>query len=124
MPYVRIIKEIPQPFERELAIGRTIHKITMPEVTDSGFYRQTTSYNAFAHGGVRSGRKAPCHAPGRLFYCHSDRLEHWLREQQRIAGDPILADLDERLRPAVEHASIWAFYEHVGWDYKAKRWVK
>lgn len=118
----RIFTEIPLTHKLEQKIGHTVHRVAFPERCTKGWYVAVISLSAFAHGG-RGKRRAPCWAPDRLYYLQQSE-ETWLKQQERYAADPILAKLDERLRPTIEHASLWDFYRAVGWDWKRRRWVK
>ena len=109
---------------------RIIHKVLLPEVSDKGFYRTIGSLNAFNSGDKKNStaleksrhRSACCWGPGVLYYYA--RENEWEREQERIANDPILADLDERQMETIHHGSLWNFYQHIGFDYKRRRYVK
>ena len=108
---------------------RIIHKVLLPEVSDKGFYRTIGSLNAFNEGDRKNStalekeryRSACCWGPGVLYYY--EREEEWERAQERKANHPILCVLDERCMPTIHHDSLWSFYQHIGFDYKRRRYV-
>jgi hypothetical protein len=108
-----------------------VHMVTVPDFRDPGFYRSTMSYSAFFHGhrndrnnfwalhprtakanGFKS--KKPTHK----FWYHMIPREEW---EDNIKRE--FYKLDKAL-PIVEHASIWDFYKHIGFDYKTGKWSK
>jgi hypothetical protein len=130
MPYTWIAKGLPRgEAPGDCARKRQIHKFTMPELGEPGFYRQTTSLNAFRHGrlkGVtpedkRLRQTSCCWAPTMLWYL--EREEEWLANQRRLARNPVLTKLDERVLPQHVHASIYDFFAYIGFDRQARRYV-
>ena len=108
-----------------------VHKVTVPDFRDPGFYRSTMSYSAFFHGhktdrnnfwalhpktAKANGLRA--RKPTHKFWYHYIPWEEWQDQLKRE-----FYKLDRAL-PVVEHASIWDFYEHIGWNYKTKKWSK
>jgi hypothetical protein len=90
--------------------NRTYHMITVHG------YRQVVSLNAFFHGLKKMERDRK---RGVIWFEHNEY------EHERIYSKPDILSLVEW--PAdddyVQHESMWAFYEYIGYDYKQKRWV-
>lgn len=126
----KIIVEIPH---NDRGSNRVIHRIAMPDYDEPGWYTQTISLSAF-HTGRRRGATAEerrtrrdgcCWAPGRLYYCLHNREEDWHREQDRLQArmaEHGISYPDERQCETIEHDSIYAFYEHIGFDRKRRRY--
>lgn len=99
-----------------------LHVLYMSDMTEKGFYRQTVSYDAFFNGIPKKGKQ---HGPNwkmkeRLYVAKWwDEFESDCERWKKYGSTH-----DDRTLPTVEHQSIWEFYEHIGYDYKKKRWVK
>jgi hypothetical protein len=73
-------------------------------------YRSRMSYNAFAYG-ARKGKKSPCWKKNdKLYYCN-----HEVNCIKFRKFDPLLSLVDLK--------SLWEFYQHIGYDYKTKKWT-
>lgn len=130
MPQIFIATEV--PYRTHDTKDRVIHEIQIPEFTEPGFYRQVTSLNSFTSG-KRAGlnaRERQCHrvtpawAPGRLY--NVKHFEEWNQDVGAVVDSMRKHGhdwLDEREMPRIKHASIWAFYAHIGWDRKRRRYV-
>lgn len=93
-----------------------IHIVYVPEASRGGFYRQVTSLDAFRrvmeHREARSGDKR------RFRLRFEDDHEFDLEFSDRTYGEdknPL------RLAKKYEHASVWEFYEAIGYDKTKKR---
>lgn len=95
---------------------RYVTQLGMPECTHDVYhvvrfegYRATVSAGAFFHG-------MRCHEThkkaGRCWPSH-DRHDHYLYIKSGIWQDDV---------SVIEHATIWDFYKHIGWDYKKQRY--
>lgn len=121
-----------------------IHKIRMPDYFDKGFYRDVCSWNWFQSGkkkGVTKTDRARrritcCWSPTGLYYTHDWIEDEWEQKVIRtLARNKLRTDrteaelaviekaLDERNFPTFNHASIWDFYKHIGFDRKARKYV-
>jgi hypothetical protein len=129
VPVNWIVKGIPRNVAEGARGKRQIHKLSLPAPTEKGFYRQTSSMTWFRSGKLKSataedlrlGRDSCCWAPNMLWYW--EREDEWERAQQRLARNPVLAKLDERVLPVTHHADIYAFFEHIGFDRRTRRYV-
>ncbi len=77
-------------------------------------YRQVLSSNAFFHGvkkHVKDNKR------GIIWPSHYEN-EHHLYTRKNSLG---FSTWQEEL-PVIEHESIWAFYEYIGYDYRTKKW--
>jgi hypothetical protein len=126
-----IIKFIPADKSQHAVI----HKITMPDMREPGFYRQTTSFNAFRGGRRKDATAADaavfhggcCWAPTGLYYCHDYLEDEWLQlNASRVRSVPVAlrASFDETKLQAIHHKDIFAFYDHIGFDRKRRVYVK
>jgi hypothetical protein len=101
-----------------------LHVLWLPFVTETGFYRQVTSFNAFFHSG-KLKKHGPNWSP-EFLYRELDWEEFeiecntWREHAGKYDLDPDACDW--RKLPTTEHQSIWEFYEAIGYDYKSKRW--
>lgn len=89
--------------------NRTYHMITVHG------YRQVVSLNAFFHGLRKMNRDR---RRGILWFEHNE-YEHPMHTNNTT----ILSDWPKDDDDYVQHESMWAFYEYIGYDYKRKRWV-
>lgn len=95
-----------------------LHVLWLPTVSEPGFYRQVCSFDAFFTSVNRRNKSSK-----RLY--HARRWEEFVEECDRLKesfrryGEEVT---DDRDLPTVEHNDIWAFYQHVGFDYKKKTW--
>jgi hypothetical protein len=108
-----------------------VHMVTVPDFSDPGFYRSTVSYSAFFHG-HRNDRNNfwalhPKTAKANGFKSKKPTHKFWYHMIPREEWDDNLKrefyKLDRKL-PIQEHASIWDFYKHIGFDYKTGKWSK
>jgi hypothetical protein len=74
-----------------------------------GFYRTIVSLNAFFHGGSSHYRNW---TDKRLFSLKTEREVEFERERGRLEGGP-----------TIPFSSLFAFYRHIGYDYKAKKYT-
>lgn len=82
-------------------------------ITNEG-YRQVVSAGAFFHGVKKHDRDVK---RGIIWASHhEDEHHHYTRKYMGFS-------IWEEDVPVVEHESIWAFYEHIGYDYKKKKWT-
>lgn len=129
---IKAIVEIPRG-ERD---WRTLHTFRFPNPSETGFYRSIRSLESFSHGSPPKRDAVPWNHPqfpgqfkppswraDRMFYCQHHDFAEFLDKAEREynrserQGYPMY---DERIVPVVHHADLWAFYEHIGWDYKAR----
>lgn len=113
---------------------RTLHEICVPSMFERGFCRAVASIESF-RGGRRRGaskrdvaayRYTPAWAPGRLYIVK--HCLQWEEDQQIHIG--VLHRCRERdghpleldVWPVVRHESVWAFYQHIGWDFRSRRY--
>ncbi len=123
MPRYFIFVEI----DNKTADHRLVHRVSIPTASEPGFYRAVSSYNAFREGKRKGSTKWEkehykdrcCYGPDCLYY--GEREDQWLRDQERQAKH--IPDLDDRLLPKIEHASIWDFYNHIGFDHTARKYT-
>ena len=78
--------------------------LMMPEVGEKGFYRQTTSLNAFFYS--KHKRNGP-------YSCQT------LQEFERFRR--VFGKYYQMSKTSFN--GIWEFYAYVGYDYKSKRWL-
>ena len=76
-------------------------------------YRQTTSVNAFFVGHKKYLRDEK---RGILWEWHSEKVHEW------YTTGAIASWEENREDDTFEHASIWDFYKHIGYEYKTKKW--
>lgn len=119
---------------------QALHRIVVPSYSDKGWYRAVTSANAF-----RSGKQkgVPRHLAERHFdtcgWDHAKNILYSLKRshdfdvEMRIMIESLEAVDPERgaiLRnrhgavPVIEHASLFDFYEYIGFDHKTRRYKK
>lgn len=110
-----------------------LHKVTIPLWADKGFYRQIMSLNAFFHG--RNDRnnfwalhpktaEANGHKPSKpthAFWYYGLDWEEFEADKKSAFS---LGSAYYSKIPVVEHASMWDFYEHIGFDYKTGKYMK
>jgi len=80
-----------------------------------GGYRQVVSAGAFFHG---TEKKHDMDVKRGIIWNSHHEDEHYLYTRKYM-GFSIWADDIE----VIEHESIWAFYEYIGYDYKKKKFV-
>ena len=73
------------------------HRFKLPEVGQPGFYRETTSYNAFVNNEKR-------HWNGRILYYAQHESDMFREPEPNV--------------PMTIHPNIWSFYKAIGFDYK------
>lgn len=134
-----IVKFIPNNIDDQCVI----HKIKMPNYNEKGFYRETESWNSFSTGKRKgltkddrmSGKTTCCWSPIGLYYTHDCHEDEWLRKNENrlnyyrkrtdISAQKIeeLLELnDERKFPTIEHASLYDFYDYIGFDRKTRKY--
>lgn len=112
----------------EKLIHTELHVIEVPDFKDQGFYRQTLSYSAFFKpAGVKRGsptfrRNNPPHACWYYGILFDQDWDIQLKGQQLLKEQFPDLVMDSEL-PTFEHKGIWAFYEHIGYDYKCNKWA-
>lgn len=103
-----------------------LHKIHVPDFQDPGFYRSVSTLSAFAHHGDKDknrGNWSPTHLyVVKRWEEFMEDTTRWKESYETITKQSYPDNLDDRLLPTFEHASIWDFYKHQGYDYKKKRW--
>ncbi len=113
------------------------HVVTMPHVLDPDGRRQLTSWNAWHDREIAQHSMHVTHveiAQSRFWrkkgtQYFADPYARWLENQERLQdfclekGLDVAEMLDERKLPRVEHSDLWAFYVHIGWDYRKKRYA-
>jgi hypothetical protein len=77
-------------------------------------YRQSLSFGAFCHGVKRRNG-----SPTRVFYGRTIK-EKTMSDQSFKKSFKRLGIKIEPV-PKMTHADLWAFYEHIGYDHKAKK---
>ena len=82
-------------------------------ITHDG-YRQVVSAGAFFHGVKKGDRDVK---RGIIWASH-DEYDHHIYTRKYMGFSIWPDDV-----PIVEHETIWAFYEHIGYDYKKKKWT-
>lgn len=116
--------------ERDQGNIIALHVIPRPNVGESGFYRITTSIEAF-----RTRELNRIYSPG-VYSCESIKLRHfscyvkeiWEAEQdatyaimERLIGNPVTRETHGK--PIFNHESIWTFYKAIGYDYKKRKYI-
>lgn len=128
MPFYYIFSVTPDVGDEE-----TLHRVAIPSPAEKGFYRAVGTLNSFCYGGERANattkeravyRAGKCWKPlgdGSYLLYYGMREVEWIRREQ---------DFEERWpgkskinHPKIDHASIWAFYEHIGFDYKKAKYI-
>jgi hypothetical protein len=107
-----------------------VHKISIPDWSEPGFYRSIGTLNAFLYGDkdrnnfdalhpntARAHGKKP-KKPTHPFWYYGEDWEEFQAAMERPLGT-IWRD-----RPVLNHASIWDFYKHIGFDYKTVKYTK
>lgn len=137
MPTFYYAREIPfKTSEQE----RALHRISFPEYGEPGWYRLTRSANAFRSGrqkGVSAELKArhfdSCgwdHEKKTLYSLkdgHSYKTEMDIMIESAEATNP---EVGAKLRaiydaiPVIDHASLYDFYDYIGFDRKTRRYRK
>jgi hypothetical protein len=106
---------------------KRVHVFNLPSPSEKGFYRETTSFNAFFNGVPKGNR---LHGPNQnsttlynakrwIEFEETCERQAKLFVEKKLKGFP-----DDRLLPRVEHQNIWDFYQKIGYDYKKKRYIK
>jgi hypothetical protein len=99
-----------------------LHRVAIPWMDEKGSYRQSVSLNCFFHNANPKKRHNWRKGAGvsTLFTCEDWGIyEMWWRGNPGGLGSPV-----DPKNITKTHDSIWAFYEHVGFDYKAKKWIE
>lgn len=136
-----IVKFIPN----DIKAATVIHKIIMPKFNDKDFYRTMVSWNGFSTGKRKGATKEErktyrdrtCWSPTGLYYTHDAHEDEWLERirhrmewiKQRTDLDEkqmvqLLTAFDETKFPTVKHASLYDFYDYIGFDRKARKYRK
>lgn len=117
---------------------RILHTFILPHWLEKGSYRASRSYESFKRGPPPKRKcdrvpwnhpqfpgkfKSPAWRHDRFFYTQRHDLAEFIDEcearstsAERRGNSPF----DERLVLTFHHADLWAFYDHIGWDYKAR----
>lgn len=86
-----------------------LHKINFPEIPDPGFYRTHISYAAFFESTKRRNWSE------QYLFSVSDRDSMSYRSDYEMLRD--------RKLPVVEHTDLLAFFKHIGYDRKSKKFL-
>lgn len=132
-PNIAVVVEIPG--DRS---GRTLHTFVMPTWKDKGHHRAITSFESFKRGPPPKNKrdrvpwnhpqfpgkfKSPAWRRDRWFYTQHHTLDDFLDNAERnfTSFERMgLRPSDERIVTIFHHDDLWAFYNHIGWDYKAR----
>lgn len=96
------------------------HEVTMPDVPEHDFYRQTVSFSAFSDfvGKI-------CQKTGKLTFHYRDEETIKFDEEGKARFTAKYGSMPEWVTtmelPAVYHPNIWTFYKYIGYDYKKKK---
>lgn len=96
---------------------KEIHNFVLPSPNEVGFYRQTTSYNAFRERSNKQHHKwyyedqKKYDMPKRAHLCEVEDAKWWIEE------------FKENPQSVFHHATIWDMYKAIGYDYKKRRFV-
>lgn len=128
MPFYYIFSVTPDVGDEE-----TLHRVAIPTSYEKGFYRSVGTLNSFCYGGERADattkeravyRAGKCWKPlgdGNYLLYYGMRETEWImREQSFEERWPGKSKINH---PKTDHASIWDFYKHIGFDYKLKKYV-
>jgi hypothetical protein len=117
--------------ERRLGVEVAVHNIKMPTYDEPFYYTQHRSLQAFGDRELQRvfGKKAQ--ASGNwVQYAHSLPIYFHVEPRWKHEAD---AEIMRRLQgkaahydnlPHVEHDHVFAFYKHIRYDYKRKRFLK
>lgn len=95
--------------------------VSMPDIKDKGFYRATTSYNAFFSSlKRRNWSDKKIYIPIAECYGTSTKFEN---------PPGVVIDVNHTYGPSkiknpIKMKSIWDFYKAIGYNYKTKSYVK
>lgn len=108
---------------------RHVHWVRMPDICEPGGYIASLSHEAFMHphaDATREDRERCRHTcmDGPEWSYHWRRMPEFITECRITAANPVIKHLDDRLAPFTEHSSIWAFYRHIGFDHKRRRYLR
>lgn len=84
------------------------HKIQIPDVSEPGFYRTITSFNAFFNSIYRRNW-----SDDHLFQVIDDRMTERRQDWELQRDDKL---------PVHEHASLYAFFDAIGYDRTTKKY--
>jgi hypothetical protein len=128
-----VFKEIP-PDDVDNS-KRIIHVVKLPSFGEPGFYQQTVSLTYFREGKRAGATKRQqilytdtcCwKQDGTLFFCIPK--EQWEAEDQREVASfkrqGVTDWISELTLPRIEHETIYAFYEYIGFDRKRRKYIK
>lgn len=110
-------------------------QLTLPSVTEKGFYRETMSFDYFFYGpNERNYKPSPKRrekldfSDCRYVYhvqlksewdASTKRMRDFLKEQNRL--EELYAYVDTL---TVQHVTtLWDFYQEIGYDYKKQKWA-
>lgn len=137
MPTFYYVREIPFATSEP---ERALHRIAFPSYGEPGWYRQTRSVNAF-----RSGRQKGVSADARRRHydgcgwdhekrtLYSIKSAHDHEVDMKIMLESVEAASPEagaKIRamyaavPVIDHASLYDFYDYIGFDRKTRRYKK
>ena len=99
-----------------------IHYFRLPKFNEPNFYRSVSSYNAFRN---REAERYARWAVRPNLLNKRKPLKLLVRLGDLVDRKHVLEDLDTEQPelPRLLHASIFEFYEHVGFDYKRNSWA-
>lgn len=117
---------------------RVLHTFILPHWPVKGSYRASRSFESFKRGPPPKSKKdrvawnhpqfpgkfkSPTWRHDRFYYTQHldlneflDKAERQFTSFERIGIPPY----DERNVEVFHHADLWAFYDHIGWDHKAR----
>lgn len=109
-----------------------LHIFPLPDFNEKGWYRQGKSFDAFFHHPVenkRTGKYAFRSNTNDVLY-YSYRPDEWefnLRSIERLKkltnNEPRNGYMYDDELPQINHANIWEFYKHIGYDYNKRKWL-
>jgi len=85
------------------------HRFPFPGAGEIGFYKVATSFNAFFNGKHRSNRR-----PDGFLFTEVREEDAPHRSEWELQRDAAL--------PVHEHASIWDFYDAIGFDRRIRKY--
>lgn len=97
-----------------------VHHLTMEPTAQHNRYRAVSSLNWFNEREVKIVAERKPHRFHAKIKCDSDFQMDLKWERRAYEPDPAPVDS----LPQFTHTSIWDFYKAIGYDYKAKRYVR
>ena len=137
MPTFYYVREIPNSLTEN---ERVLHRIAFPSYGEPGWYRLTRSAGAFRHGQqkglsakMRAAHRSTCgwdHEKRTLYSmksAHEHETDMSIMLESAEAASP---EVGAKLRaiyeaiPVIDHASLYDFYDYIGFDRKTRRYKK